>query len=259
MKENKDLELWLVWKDPVSRQRFVCGKLWYDRLYKFRYLFSNESCAKTVNNCGVDIAEKAGFTYLEPFKDLSGVYSSEGLFHIFARRLPDRTRPDFKTLVKEYDLDFDCTQLELLEATGGRLATDTLEFATPFVLQKTGDFDIEFYVAGWRYYDGEKVIDQLFPGSKVDLQLEPDNPYDPFAIQIYGPERTLLGYVPVYYTRYLDETVNNNTYEAFVKKIGPADDPQLRLRVNVKGKVALLAEVDRRINLRAANKKRKVI
>ena len=60
------------------------------------------------------------------------------------------------------------------------------------------------WLAGWRFRDqyvqrmiGEKV---LKPGSFFTLRPEPDNPYDPNAIAIYGGGHH-FGYVPQKWNR----------------------------------------------------------
>lgn len=247
MTENANMEIWLVWKDPNSRQRFVVGRLWFDSKYHFQYFSNNNQT--NISNCGVNLATRYGFRKLEPFQDMN-VYTSDTLFNVFNRRLPNRTRPDFSKLVEEYELNLNCTTMELLEATGGRLATDTLEFITPFTIEESGEFDIDFYIAGWRYYEGKSIIDKLIPGTQLTLDLEPENKYDPFAIKVLGPENVMLGYVPIYYSRYLDEAVKNSNYNAYVKKIGSSDNPQLRVLVNVNGLVSSLADVVKRIDQR---------
>lgn len=247
MKEKCDIELWLVWKDPDTRQRYVVGRLWYDGKYRFQYFESISS--NNISNCGVDLAERLGFKRLEPFQDVY-VYSNDVLFQIFNKRLPDRTRIDFSAIVKEYNLTPDCTPMELLEATGGRLAIDTLEFVTPFSCQESGEFEIDFFIAGWRHYNGESVFTKLRQKTKLKLVLEPENKYDPFAIKILGPEDVMLGYVPVYYSRYLDEAVINNEYEAYIERLGPIDNPQIRVLVRIKGVVSSLANVVKQIDQR---------
>jgi len=247
MKEKNNIELWLIWKDPNTRQRFVVGRLWYDLKYHFQYVKKNNK--DSINNYGIDLADKYGFRKLEPFQDLKR-YSNDTLFHVFNRRLPDRTRSDFNSLVKEYKLEPDCTPLELLEATGGRLATDTLEFVIPFTYEESGEFEIDFFVAGWRHYDGESVIQKLHKGTKLKLVLEPTNKYDPFAIKILWPRDVMLGYVPVYYSRYLDEAVADNNYHAEVERTGSADNPELRVLIKVKGAVSSLANVMKQIDER---------
>jgi len=239
---EKDILLWLVWKEPQSRQRYVVGKLWFENEYKFRYITSSEDCAQGINHCGVDRAEKLGFTRLVPFPEMQ-VYSNTKLFYIFERRLPNRKRPDFAKLADELGLGKNCTSLELLQATGGRLATDTMEFVTPFIFSRDGAFDIDFNVAGWRHYQGEQAMVELSAGALIQLVLEPDNKYDPYAIQVRSLSDIMLGYVPVYYSRYLDEVVRSGEYEARVLRIGPPEDAQIRLTVKVKGWAPYLAQV----------------
>ena len=52
-----------------------------------------------------------------------------------------------------------------------------------------------FYIAGFTYWDGLEVFDELKIGSKLKLEAEPSNGHDPDAVKIlYG--ETMLGYVP---------------------------------------------------------------
>lgn len=43
----------------------------------------------------------------------------------------------------------------------------------------------DFHLAGFKYYDGALVFDQLKIGTKLRLQRESDNAHDPEAIEIY--------------------------------------------------------------------------
>jgi hypothetical protein len=54
---------------------------------------------------------------------------------------------------------------------------------------------LDCHIAGFTYYDGLEVIDQLTLGAVVSLKSEPENPHDPDAIAVYFGE-TKLGYVP---------------------------------------------------------------
>ena len=51
------------------------------------------------------------------------------------------------------------------------------------------------HVAGFAYYDGLDVIDNLVIGAPVMLRSESDNPYDPDAVAIYFEDKK-LGYIP---------------------------------------------------------------
>lgn len=54
---------------------------------------------------------------------------------------------------------------------------------------------MDFHLAGFTYYDGLEVIDELTLGKPVELVAEADNPHDPEAVAIYFQERK-IGYVP---------------------------------------------------------------
>lgn len=54
---------------------------------------------------------------------------------------------------------------------------------------------INFHIAGFTYYDGCLVFDQLKIGSQLTMKREKENGYDPDAIAIYFDEFK-LGFIP---------------------------------------------------------------
>ena len=84
---------------------------------------------------------------------------------------------------------------------------------------------LDCHIAGFTYYDGLDVIEQLKLGTQVTLMAEPSNPHDPEAVAIYY-ENTKLGYVPqaknsivsqlLYfgYSDIIDARINNHNPEA---------------------------------------------
>ena len=54
---------------------------------------------------------------------------------------------------------------------------------------------VDFHVAGFTYYDGLDVINELSLGQPVSLIVETDNPYDSEAVVIYYKDKK-IGYVP---------------------------------------------------------------
>jgi len=50
-------------------------------------------------------------------------------------------------------------------------------------------------IAGFQYYEGERLWKKLSIGDMVQLNREPDNPYDKKAVEIYWKDRK-LGYLP---------------------------------------------------------------
>jgi hypothetical protein len=52
-----------------------------------------------------------------------------------------------------------------------------------------------FYIAGFTYWDGLEVFDELKIGTQLTLESEPTNGHDPDAVKIlYG--NIMLGYIP---------------------------------------------------------------
>jgi hypothetical protein len=54
----------------------------------------------------------------------------------------------------------------------------------------------ETYIAGFYYYEGEKVVKRLRKNEPLVLKREPGNPYDENAIEVYTKEGVKLGYIP---------------------------------------------------------------
>ena len=49
---------------------------------------------------------------------------------------------------------------------------------------------------GTQYYDYAKVSGGLTAGQRLVLRREPENPYDPLAVEVLTEDRTKLGYLP---------------------------------------------------------------
>lgn len=54
---------------------------------------------------------------------------------------------------------------------------------------------LEVSVAGFQYYEGERLWPRLNPGDPLTLVREPDNPYDERAVALYWKDDK-LGYIP---------------------------------------------------------------
>ncbi|MEW6282255.1 MAG: HIRAN domain-containing protein [Candidatus Eremiobacterota bacterium] len=215
--------LLLVWKNPVTRCRYVIGRLWSDEDgYHFKY----DSDSKR----GLQAARATGFQPLAAFQ--TPLWTGKGLHPFFQRRLPVAwAREGYAPL----DLKPD-QPLEFFRLTGGRLQTDTFELLEPIVSEAdTGRYELRFPVAGYRYYRGEEAINELAPETRLILELEETNQYDPNAIKVMSPGRTLLGYVPAIYSWHVEHSVRENDYDARVDKIGPVEEPQMRVIVRLTG------------------------
>lgn len=133
MKE-KTLELWLIWQNMETRQRYHVGKLILENgVYSFSYEKSGyrRKLAEAMDN---------GYQPHLAFPDIDKIYTSNHLFGPFARRLPDKRRPDYSNILQELGLSEHSTEIDVLHATGGILATDSYEFVTPINLED--DFSV---------------------------------------------------------------------------------------------------------------------
>lgn len=218
-------DILVVWKQPQTRERFVIGRLWHD---EERFYFQYE---RSMPRSLVD-AEEAGFRRFRVF-DSDEVVASEHLFPVFRRRIPESwSREDLDSLVDQTDLGEDQLAFQILKLTGGRLATDTLEFLEPVATDEDqGCYEVRFPIAGWRHYAGELVISDMTVGSSIVLEVEPDNDWDVHAVRILSQGGVHIGYVPAVFSWYLADFVERGAYEAIVDDIRGIDDPQRRVRV----------------------------
>ena len=91
----------------------------------------------------------------------------------------------------------------------------------------------DFHIAGFRYYDGAKVIHALVPGAILKLNAEPTNPYDAFAVEIIlGSSK--LGYVPRFCNRHLSRMLLNGVQlNCEIQFVNPNTPPWESVAVNV--------------------------
>lgn len=203
--ENK---LWLIWKEPKERRRFIIGELTYaNNKYRFKYI-----------NPELNDAKKRGLDFFPGFDDIQKEYVSDtGLFPNIETRLPNTARPEYLEILNLYDLDIDSSKMKILEKTKGRLLTDNFEFVPVFDKNK-----IEFEVAGTSHSEDIKKYKNIFEvNDDLVLEREIDNRYDEYAIRVICKKNGnvyYLGYVPRYYSRELSEMLDKNVkYSAKIK------------------------------------------
>lgn len=226
-------QLLFIWQNPVNRLRHIVGRLWYQD-EKFYFAYDKEEAEKLIEE---------GFRLHPAFPNKNIVYQSKELFNAFTSRLPDRKRKDYKGITTRYNLPENCTDYELLKASAGKLATDNYEFAPAITPGKDGTIDIEFFVAGWRYYDGPENIDKIYVGQELNYKLEMENEFDEHAIVITHPDVNILGYVPAYYSKCLSECIlKGSPVKIQVTGFDPDAEPGEVLRVSFKSKYCLSAQ-----------------
>jgi hypothetical protein len=224
--------LWLIWQNEKTRQRYHIGNLEH---HDGEYIFYYEKSEKRRT---LFEAMDAGYKPHLSFRDIESTYTSDVLMGPFARRLPDKRRPDYLVILRGLGLTPDCTEMDLLRATGGKLATDSYEFVAPIYVH--GDhYDFDFYVAGWRYHDGEKALANLTPNMKVSFLMEPTNIEDPEAVIVLSDELGhKLGYIPSFYSGFMCGVIQRGeNYQAKIESIYPFAEPQQKVKISVEGKL----------------------
>lgn len=96
----------------------------------------------------------------------------------------------------------DSSDFEILEKTGGKLATDNYEFVPVLDDCRNNPIEHEFYVAGWKYWNGPHLLpEELSPGTLLEIVPEPTNIYDKFALQVYSHKGVKIGYIHYFYSK----------------------------------------------------------
>lgn len=228
---KRPFELWLVWQNVETRQRYHVGRLLHeDGIYSFSY-------ETKVYRRKLSEAMDNGYRPHLAFPDIDKTYKSRTLFGPFARRLPDTRRPDYQSVLRDLGLSPECTEMDVLRATGGVLATDSYEFVSPIAVENH-HFDFDFFVAGWRYYDGNQMIDQLQVGDSVEFSLDPENNYDHKAVVVMSVNGKKLGFIPAFYSGWMFEIIKKGCdYQARVESIHPQAVPHRKVNISIAGEI----------------------
>lgn len=92
-----------------------------------------------------------------------------------------------------------------------------------------------FYIAGFQYYQGIEVFNDLKVGTKLDLVLDRENKYDPEAVAImFG--NYLLGYVPRSCNHDIFTMLDmgmDDIYEVRICRVQPEAHPERQIDVSV--------------------------
>ncbi|WP_079432774.1 HIRAN domain-containing protein [Zoogloea sp. LCSB751] len=88
-------------------------------------------------------------------------------------------------------------------------------------------------LAGFQYYGGKILWDEMHEGDALTLVREPDNPHDPFAVRVEWRDQK-LGYLPRSDNRAVAEEMDRGTaIGGRIGKLTKDPNPWKRLRVDV--------------------------
>lgn len=94
---------------------------------------------------------------------------------------------------------------------------------------------VDFYVRGFRYWDGALVLGELKPGMQLLIEPEFDNPFDSNALALYAGE-SKLGYVPAGLNEGFATMLfygHAGVFEARVLQVTPDAAPHQQVRVGI--------------------------
>jgi len=220
--------LFVAWEDTQSGGGwFPVGRLDADiaaERYEFRYVQG-----------ALQAKEECGFVPFDSFPDFRKEYVSGELFPFFANRLQNPNRPSFPEYLRRLDLHmgqetaFD--PIEVLAASEGRRATDSLEIFPKVERTEGGLFEIKFFLHGLGYLPRVAIdrILKLQPGEALSIAMEAINQVGVFAIQLQTRDRLIIGYAPRYLTGDLFQVIlgccTSVASSAQVSRVNPPPAP----------------------------------
>ena len=101
---------------------------------------------------------------------------------------------------------------------------------------KPDNYFNHFDIAGFTYYEGVDVFDELKIGTTVKLVAEPENPYDRNAVAIYYKDKK-LGFVPRNENKMISKLLQfgyKKIFTAKINRISPDEHPENQVGVVVK-------------------------
>ena len=199
----------LTWQRPLnrsgSRDRIAVAELAQcERGISFRYF--NEDLLNS--------AYEAGFKGY-PGLPLNAEHKPATATDTLMRRVPSRSRPDFREFVETFGLSSQAqfTGLSLLAYTGARSVDDSFGIAETFE-GFDPPFRYVFDAAGYRHYRNNAL--DLALEEPATFKHDPTNPIDPDAVEILRYDGTRLGYVNRIQSQSVRRWLASGSIEAYV-------------------------------------------
>jgi len=104
----------------------------------------------------------------------------------------------------------------------------------------------EFFIAGVKFHDLHKVINEITEGDEFDLVAEPTNKYDSNAVQLIF-NRTMCGYVPKTFSSEISAALDTYGSECLlceVVSVNPKAAPWEQVKVKVSLDASLFPDAE---------------
>ncbi|MBU2567539.1 MAG: HIRAN domain-containing protein [Elusimicrobia bacterium] len=110
-----------------------------------------------------------------------------------------------------------------------------------FALIRERPKNINDYITGWKYYDGESVFPRLKTGDILHLMRQSDNPHDKYAVEIFSSEGIKLGFMSRVYSKVVsDALAAKRVVVGTITELNPPPEEQfkrVKVQVTIYGKV----------------------
>lgn len=219
--------LLLAWQSPNEshRTRYLVAKLQRNEDNK-----DNVNLSYLVDTNDFCEAQEHGFEFYPAFQDLDKTY--ENVIDAFMRRLPPRSRADFKDYLENFRIQpsAELSDFALLGYTGAKLPTDGFNIIHPFTnTQNTCEALIE--IAGFRF----SIHPEVKIGNPVSFIIEPNHHKTKEPAVAIKMQEMHIGYIP----RGLIDTFcewlqHNRVINAWVEKMnGTTEKPRAYIFVEI--------------------------
>lgn len=219
--------LFLTWQSNTERnQRYLVGALKRTKDNNFEFLY-------LTGTSDYEAALAQGFKGYPAFRLDDEVFSND-VIATFAKRLPPRSRRDFKNYLINHHLpeNFEGDDFDLISHTGIQLPSDGFNLI-PNLSEADIPFDYVMEVAGTRHYMSSSEVESIAIGAKVDIRCEDDNEYDSNAIAL-SIDGQLIGYVNKSICPAFRELLQREVTCVVVKKSGTTIRPLIYVTLSVR-------------------------
>lgn len=178
----------LNWQDPETRRWLPVAKL---VSIDGHYIFGYTNGARFSPN----------FVPFGSMHDMTSLYVSDELFPIFANRVMNEKRPEYRRYSEWADLGTRADPLGLMARIGGVRATDALQVFPVPERSPDGKYRTVFFLHGISHLPPASVerISTLVAGDSLFPMLDVHNQFDPNAVCLRTEDPVMLmGYCPRY-------------------------------------------------------------
>ena len=175
-------QIFIVWRRGRGNRRIKVGRILRNQTDGVRFMYIQE---------GVKEALEQGFGMYPDFPNPDTIYR-DNVLDIFSQRLTNNERSDIQKYYDYWEIDPELkdNKYYVLAQTQGLLPSDTFEFIAEYYPVRNLKFTSEICGLTKRRLKPGVLVE----GDILRWELEPNNPYDKYAVRLFKKDKE-LGYV----------------------------------------------------------------